>query len=138
MYMGTMGFNRFDDLKFSVKRGYGFASAEGLTQVDRGAPDCIRRDFVEGACDAEFLIECPRGQYELFVVSGDENEDSTTILEATGGRRTSPKPVKAGRYQTSLIPVIHEEDGVIRLRVSTLPGSKWKINYILVNLYKQF
>jgi len=138
MHMATMGFNRFDDLNFSVKRGYGFASAEGLIQVDRGAPDCIRRDFVEGECDAEFLIECPRGQYELFVVSGDENEDSITILEATGGRRTNPKTVKAGRYQTSLIPVIHEEDGAIRLRVSTLPGSKWKINYILVNLYKQF
>lgn len=138
MYMGTMGFNRFEDLKFSVKRGYGFASAEGLSQVDRGAPDCIRRDFVEGECDAEFLIECPRGQYELFVVSGDEIEDSVTILEATGGRRTNPKTVKAGIYQTSLIPVIHEEDGVIRLKVSTLPGKKWKINYILVNLYKQF
>ncbi len=138
MYMSTMGFNCLDDLRFTVKRGYGFADDTGLSICDRGAPDCLRRDFVEGEADAEFLIEAPRGQYELFVVSGDEAEDSLTILEAEGGRRTRAKITRAGRYQTSLIPVIHEEDGLIRLKISTEKGKKWKINYILVNLYKQF
>ena len=138
MYMSTMGFKRFEDLEFTVKRGYGFKSANGLSQIDRGEPDLLRRDFVEGSEDNEFIIEAPRGQYELLIVSGDESEDSVTILDAVGGRKTGGKTVKAGRYQTSLIPVIHEEDGHMRVKVSTVPGKKWKINYILVNLYKQF
>ena len=138
MHMATLGFNRFNDLNFTVKRGYGFADASGITEVDRGEPDCLRRDFIEGEGNAEFLIEAPRGQYELFVVSGDADEDSVTILEAEGGRRTKAALTKKGIYQTSLIPVIHEEDGLIRLKVSTEKGKKWKINYILVNLYKQF
>ena len=138
MYMSTMGFNCMKDLRFTVKRGYGFADDAGLTICDRGEPDCLRRDFVEGSEDAEFLIEAPKGQYELFVVSGDEAEDSVTILEAKDSRRTERKLTKAGRYQTELLPIIHGEDGLIRLKVSTEKGKKWKINYILVNLYKQF
>ncbi len=138
MYMGTMGFNRFDDLLFTVKRGYGFKHTDGLIQLDREAPDCLRRDFVEGDSDNEFIIEAPKGQYELLVISGDEKEDSVTILDAEGGRKTGGKLIKAGKYQASLIPIIHEEDGKMRLKVSTVSGKKWKINYIMVNLYKQF
>ena len=138
MNIGTLGFKSVKDLQFTVKRGYGFASSEGIRAVDRGTPDEIRRDFVEGEGEAEFLIEVPRGQYELFVISGDEAEDSVTVLEAKGGRRIEKKVTKAGRYQTALLPIIHEEDGAIRLKVSTEKGMKWKINCILVNLYKQF
>ena len=138
MYMGTMGFNQFNDLLFTVKRGYGFKHTNGLIQLDREAPDCLRRDFVEGDSDNEFIIEAPKGQYELLVISGDEKEDSVTILDAEGGRKTGGKLIKAGKYQASLIPIIHEEDGKMRLKVSTVSGKKWKINYIMVNLYKQF
>ena len=138
MSIGTLGFKKLDELKFSVKQGYGFESDLGITKIDRGAPDEIRRDFVEGTEDNEFLIEAPRGQYELLVISGDENEESLTVLEAVGGRRTATKLMPAGRYQASLIPVIHEEDGKIRLKISTAEGKKWKINAVFVNLYKQF
>ena len=138
MYMSTMGFNRFDDLAFTVKRGYGFANAEKIKSLDRGAPDCLRRDLIESESDAEFLIEAPKGQYEIFVVSGDEAEDSVTVFDAQDGRRTKAKITPKGRYQTTLLPIVHEEDGLIRIKVSSAPGKKWKINYILVNLYKQF
>ena len=84
-----------------------------------------------------YLIEAPRGQYELLVISGDECEDSVTVLDAEGGRKTGGKLIKAGKYQASLIPIIHEEDGNMRLKISTVNGKKWKINYIMVNLYKQ-
>ncbi len=138
MLMSTMGFNRIKDLEFTAKRGYGFADATGISLVDRAAPDEIRRDFAEGEGEAEFLIEAPRGQYELLIISGDELEESATVLEAVGGRRTGGELLGAGRYQAKLIPVIHEEDGCIRLKISSAHGRKWKINSILVNLYKQF
>ena len=138
LLLHTMGFNKVDPLPFSALRGYGFDSDEGIKVLDRGAPDDLRRDFVEGECEREFLIEAPRGQYELLCAIGDQNEDSVTILECEEGRRVAPKALRAGRFDAVLIPVIHERDGLIRLKISTAKGSKWKLNYVLVNLYKQF
>ena len=135
---GTMDFRRLDTLDFTVMRGYGFKSGESIARCDRGAPDLLRRDLLEGSEPNEFLIEAPAGQYELFVVSGDAEEDSVTLLECDEGRRTGGELIRAGAYQHKLIPIVHEEDGIIRLKVSTREGYKWKLNYILMNLYKQF
>lgn len=138
MLMCAMDFVRLDELAFSVRRGYGFDHSVGLCVVDRGVPDELRRDFVEGDEYVEFYIEAPRGQYELLAVSSDACEESVTVLEAIGGRRTGGEVIKAGRYQCSLIPVIHEQDGRITLKLSTVPGYKWKLNLLFLNLYKQF
>jgi len=134
----AMDFIRLDELAFSVKRGYGFDHSEGLCIVDRGAPDELRRDFVEGEESAVFYIDAPRGQYELLAVSGDACEESVTVLEAIGGRQTGGEVIKAGQYQCSLIPIIHETDGKITLKISGAKGYKWKLNLLLLNLYKQF
>ena len=137
MCIGTMGFNRLDDLEFSEKRGFGFSNIKGISKVDRGVPDSLRRDFIEGGEDTSFLIDAPKGQYELFVVSGDEKEDSITVLKCDEGRNTGGELIKAGSYQYKVIPLVHEKDGNIKLDISTEKGKKWKLNYILVNLYKQ-
>ena len=136
--LGTMGYNRLDTLPFTTLRGFGFAAEKDLQRVDRGGPDLLRQDFVEGSEPNEFWIEAPAGQYELFVVSGDAQEDSITKLSCSEGITTGGKQVRAGQYQCKVIPVIHEQDGPIRLQLSTEPGSKWKLNLILMNLYKQF
>jgi len=72
------------------------------------------------------------------VVSGDACEENITILDAENGRRTGGEVIPAGRYQCKLLPVVHEEDGLIRLRISTEPGNKWKLNFLMLNLHKQF
>ena len=133
----AMNFRRLDALPYTVKRGYGLAHDEGVLCVDRAAPNLLRRDFLEGSEENEFLIEAPAGQYELFVVSGDAAEDSVTVLDCDEGRRTGGEVIKAGSFQHKLIPLVHERDGLIRLKISTKPGYKWKLCYILVNLYKQ-
>jgi len=138
MLVKAMKFLRPSTDAFTVRRGYGFDSADTLQNVDRGEPDALRQDFAEGDAPAEFLIEVPRGQYELLVISGDEKEDSVTALEAVGGRSCGGNVVKAGTWQCELIPVIHERDGMITLRLSTKPGYKWKLNAILMNMVKQF
>jgi hypothetical protein len=138
MLLHTMAFNKVDPPAFTTLRGYGFDSAEGIKYLDRGAPDELLRDFAEGEGEREFLIEAPRGQYELLCAIGDQNEDSVTILECEEGRRVAPKALKAGRFSAELIPIVHEEDGPIRLKISTTKGNKWKLNYVILNLYKQF
>ena len=98
----------------------------------------IRRDFVEGKESVEFIIEAPRGQYELFVVSGDSCEESLTIVEAVNGRKAGGEVVKKGEYQCKLLPLVNEKDEPIRLKISTKSGYKWKVNYIMLNVVKGY
>ena len=136
--IGYMGIQFLEDFKYTTKRGYGFKNCDTVKAVDRGTPDLLRRDFVEGEDPCEFVIEAPRGQYELFVVSGDECEDSITILDAVNGRTTGGEVVKKGRYQCKLLSVMQEEDELIVLKISTQKGYKWKINCIFVNAVKGY
>ena len=125
-------------LPFTAKQGYGFDKPEAITVVDRGAPDELRRDFLEGTEDVEFIIEVPRGQYELLVVSGDEEEDSVTIVEAVNGRRSGGELVPKGTYQSKLLPLVNESDEPVRLKISTVPGHNWKLNYVFMNAIKGY
>jgi hypothetical protein len=127
-----------DAIAFTPRQGYGFASAEGITARDRGTPDLLRRDFLEGTEPAEFLIEAPRGQYELLVVSGDAEEESLTCLETEQGYRAGGTPVARGRYQCELIPVPQKRDIPIRLRISSAEGKKWKLNLMVLNVHKGY
>lgn len=126
------------DLQFTPYQGYGFADAAGITAADRGEPDGLRRDFVQGDRNAAFLIEVPRGQYDLFVVSGDACEDSVTTLDLEYGPTTGGDVIPAGRYQCKVLPLVLEEDGLIRLRLSTKPGYRWKLNYLFLNCVKGY
>lgn len=127
-----------EDLQFTPRQGYGFEDASGITTADRGAPDGLRRDFAQGTDPAEFLIEVPRGQYELLAVSGDAEEDSVTCLDCLHGRSTGGEVVKAGQYQCKLLPLVLEEDGLIRLKISSKPGYRWKLNYLFLNVVKGY
>jgi hypothetical protein len=69
----------------------------------------------------------------------DIDEDSVTIVEAVNGRKAGGDVVKAGRYQCKLIPLVKEDDDeYIRLKISTIPGYKLKINHIFLNMIKGY
>lgn len=134
--MGGMDFVRLGGGVFTHKNGFGFDRE--VRVVDRGAPDLLRRDFAEGDSDAEFIIEMPRGQYELLVVSGDAKEDSVTKITAENSRAVGGRIVPAGEYQCELVPIISEYDDPVVLKISTEKGYKWKINAIIVNTVKGY
>lgn len=127
-----------DNGGFTVKRGYGFADCTGITAVDREVGDCFCRDFFQGEEKAEFVIDAPKGQYELLVVSGDEGEDSVTVLEAENGLSAGGELVKKGRFQCEVLPIIKKKDTPIRLTISTKPGYKWKLNCLFLNANKGY
>lgn len=127
-----------ENCRFSVTQGFGFVGGGEITGVDRKCGDPFRRDFLEGSEPVEFVIDAPRGQYELLVVSGDAEEDSVTILQAVNGTCAGGEVVKKGHYQSELLAVIQKKDQPIRLRVSTKPGYRWKLNCIFLNTVKGY
>ena len=95
-----------ENMAFTVWQGFGFSDTQGICMRERDMDDCIRRDFLEGTEPTEFLLETPRGQYEFFVVSGDAEEDSVTILEGLHGYKVGGDVVKKGSWQCELIPMV--------------------------------
>lgn len=127
-----------ENAAFTVMQGFGFSNTAGITACAREMDDCLRRDFLQGEAETDFVIDLPRGQYELLVVSGDQEGECVTCLETANGFRTGGEVVKAGRYQCALVPVIHERDTELRLHISTKPGYRWKINCIYLNSVKGY
>lgn len=139
----TMKYMKFipvvgENLTFTPKQGYGFRDASGISAVERTAPDLLRRDFLEGSEPVEFIIDAPRGQYELLVVSGDSEEDSVTLLTNEAGHTFGGGVTLAGRYQCETVSIMQKKDTPLRLFVSTLPGKKWKLNLLVLNTIKGY
>ncbi len=126
------------NMTFTPKQGYGFQNAINIHAVRRDAPDLLRRDFLEGEGAAEFILEMPRGQYELLVVSGDSTEDSVTSLLTEQGYKAGGNVIRAGNYQCELIPIIQKRDTPLRLFVSSEQGYRWKLNLMIVNAVKGY
>lgn len=128
-----------ENMAFTSWNGYGLSNVTGVSAKERDMDDCIRRDFLEGTEPTEFIVETPRGQYEFFVVSGDKDEDSVTILEGLHGFKVGGDLVKKGTWQCEIVPMVKKKDNEhMRLKVSTVPGKKWKLNLIVVNAIKGF
>lgn len=127
-----------ESAQYTIKQGFGFLDASRITAFDRGSPDSFRRDFVQGTDPVEFVIDVPRGQYEVLVISGDEVEDNVTIIETENGAKYGGERVKQGIYQCELIPIVQKKDRPIRLKISTKSGYSWKINCLFLNTIKGY
>ena len=126
------------ETRYTTQQGYGFASCEGLFAADAQHRDALRADFVGGTEEAAFMIEVPRGQYELLVISGDAQQDTVTVLSGPNGFCAGGNIVKKGTWQCELIPVILKKDGPLTLRIRTQPGYGWRINAVIMNTWKGY
>lgn len=127
-----------ENAQFTVKQGYGFKNSADVSFGDRFIEDRLRRDFAQGTKKVEFLIEVPRGQYELLVISGDDSEASATLLEGPNNYKVGGSVMLKGQYQCELIPVVHKKDGLIQLKISAKPGYRWKLNCVFLNTIKGY
>ncbi len=128
-----MAFRQLGAEAFTPQTGYGFADGNGIACIDRGLPDDLRRDFVTSTQNTEFCIELPCGLYDLLFVSGDAAAPGATFIEAPNGARIG-NIIPAGQFSTMILPIAHEQDGMLRLKISTQPGQAWKLNLMFVNL----
>lgn len=119
---------------YSQERGYGFLEPEGICAADRGAPDALRRDFLEGRKEAIFALYLPKGKYDILLVSGDEQEPSLTRAVLCGqGTEECTGELAAGRFGCLVLPVVHRKDGMLRIGICTEEGYRWKLNAMFVN-----
>ncbi len=119
---------------YTPEKGYGFLDTEGICRKKRNAPDDLRADFLEGSRPAVFVLDLPRGKYDLLIVSGDEEEASGTRFSLKEqGTKADTGILPPGRYGCMHLPLIHARDGQMLLSISSSPGYHWKLNAIFVN-----
>lgn len=114
--------------------GYGFTKCADLHAENRGFPDELRQDFIQGKQATEFWVELPQGRYSLLVVSGDAlNESCTTILLPSTGAVYGGKTLHKNRYQSEIISVTHSSGGPLKLVFSSPDNSTWNVSALLIN-----
>ncbi|WP_257345940.1 glycosyl hydrolase family 95 catalytic domain-containing protein [Pseudalkalibacillus decolorationis] len=119
---------------FTPFTGLGWESVDHLIAVDRGTPDELRRDFICGTIEKTFLLELPKGRYDMLFVSGDNDAPSYTEIEIEGQNVWKPESVlKAGEFVTDILPVTQRKDGYVKIHFRTKEGQLWKINLLILN-----
>src|SRR5690625_4374041 len=117
---------------YSRKRGFGFASTDGLTETDRGGQDTVRADFVTAA-DATFLVDLSPGDYAVSVVAGDlegATDLAITSNETIKVERTSAAPGEfiVTEYEIAVVgeqltfDVSGEAPNLNAITIEALPG----------------
>lgn len=112
--------------------GYGFADIDGIRVSVQEGTDDLRRDSVEGEQPAEFLIELPKGRYDILIISGDATMSSHTTVSLPQYGTTAGGHTEAGRYQCLNVPVSHIKDGILRIAFDGA-GCTWKLNALFLN-----
>lgn len=119
---------------FTPLSGIGWECSDKIMAMDRGEPDLLRRDFVGGTDEAVFIVELPKGRYDLLIVSGDSAAPTGTVLEIPGQTLWKTENVlKAGEYATDIIPLTQRKDGCATLRFRSHAGMPWRVNVLVIN-----
>jgi len=119
---------------YSASLGYGWSSTVGLSSRDRGAPDNLRRDFVQSSGDHTFSVDLPNGNYQLILVIGDHSYRHDFIdTYAEGILRVNDLTVASGLFGGVLF-VVTVADGQLNIRFHDDGGSdaNWVINAITI------
>lgn len=120
--------------EYQARTGYGFLQCQGIRAADRGKPDDLRRDLLEGDREAVFVLSLPKGKYDLLLVCGDEKEASFTKLYLPDhGTAVCTGKLAAGEYGCKILPVVQEQDAELRIGIAPGQGCRWKLNAMFVN-----
>jgi len=83
--------------------GFGWESTESLEYFDRGVPDPFRRDFICSTESNKFMVELPKGQYQIFFTTGDFSEPTFTKVHINNQQKWEPDGIiRAGCFEASL------------------------------------
>jgi hypothetical protein len=122
--------------RYSREAGYGWETLAGLTYVDRGGPDPLRRDAIVGAQPNAFVVDLVAGAYRLLVVSGDaqEGNDTRVRVRAADFELGLVCLDRAGWFTARSVLVKLEVDTSLRIELDAPSGrGPWRLNALLVN-----
>lgn len=122
------------DMQFTPYSGLGWDNSEDLIAADYEGPDELRRDFIGGTSEATFIVELPKGRYDLLFISGDLEASSYTEVEIIGQITWKPdRALRAGEFVTEMLSIPQRKDGYASIRFRTCEGSQWRVNAIIIN-----
>ncbi|WP_409346303.1 glycosyl hydrolase family 95 catalytic domain-containing protein [Paenibacillus sp. MBLB4367] len=123
-----------EETVFTPYTGIGWENGDGLITADSGRGDLLRRDSIGGTEEKTFLLELPKGSYDVLFVSGDNDSPTWTEIEIAGQSMRSPERLlRAGEFATEMLPVIQKKDGCVKIRFRSQEGRQWRINVLIVN-----
>lgn len=118
--------------RFVRELGYGFRREDTLEAVDSAGVDALRRDSITGGSQAHFLMELPKGRYDVLVVCGSAvKESDITIQSPQNVFAPVSRTLKAGEFDAVTLPLVHQEDGVLELAFTT--RGTWSVSAIFLN-----
>ena len=101
-------------VKYSDEKGYGFYGNAAMEGVNRGGNDALRTDYCTSSQPFFFSVKLPEGNYNVKVITGDEQGGSVTTIKAECRRLMVEKvQTDKGRFQASEFTV-HVRDTLIR------------------------
>lgn len=121
---------------YSPQVGFGWESVKGLTYMDRGNLDPLRRDFIAGNQPNAFIVDLVAGQYRILLVSGDAEAGNDTGIKIClpGNEFTTLSRDRKGWFTTESFPIQLTEDVSLRLELDSPHGrGPWKLNALIVN-----
>ncbi len=81
------GYTKVDpSTRYTKARGFGFDLGSEVLAVDNGGPDALRGDFCTNDEPFFFSVDLPAGNYNVTVVLGDREGESTTTVKAESRR----------------------------------------------------
>ncbi len=117
--------------EFTKEIGYGFEPGAVVSAVDRSGNDALRGDFCTSDKPFYFSVALPEGNYEVIVMLGDLEGESTTTIKAELRRlmvekvQTAPGKFKTNTFvvntRTPLIPT----GGQVRLKGREKTSEAW-------------
>ena len=113
---------------YTARKGYGFEDAEAVRLAVHGEQQLAQRYLFSDA-PAAFLLDLPRGQYDIFVGCGEECD---MHIRCNGVQREVH--TVQGAYAGCVLPVLHEQDEPLWLELEG--GPIWKVHAIICNKHR--
>jgi lysophospholipase L1-like esterase len=116
---------------YTASLGYGFEPGAEITAVDRGGPDLLHRHFCTSDHPFFFSVTLPEGNYEVTIVLGDAEKESTATVKAELRRlEIEELHTAAGHFATRSFVVNvrtprYGFDGTVQLKPREKTGEFW-------------
>ena len=122
----------WENESYQVRKGYGFCDAQNVGLAIVGSERLAQRFWTSDEA-AVFAMDLPRGQYDLFVGCGERCD-----MRLRCGDTVQEVHNTAGRYSGHILPVVQEQDGLVRLELEPVEGKPWKVHTIICKKHNVF